>query len=61
VANGVVYIGSNAGHLYALNASTGTVLWKYYTEVGESAPAVASGMVYVGSYDQQTIYAFGLP
>jgi outer membrane protein assembly factor BamB len=27
---------------------------------GESSPAVANGMVYVGSYDEHKVYAFGL-
>src|SRR5208282_713818 len=29
VANGVVYVGSNDGNVYALNASTGAKLWSY--------------------------------
>jgi outer membrane protein assembly factor BamB len=38
--------------VYALNASTGAKLWSYTTgfEV-TSSPAVAKGVVYVGSYD----------
>ena len=31
VANGVVYIGSGDGNVYALNASTGAKLWSYAT------------------------------
>jgi outer membrane protein assembly factor BamB len=53
VANGVVYIGSPDHHLYALNATTGNILWKY--EAGDvinfSSPAVANGIVYIGSDD----------
>ena len=46
VASGVVYIGSNGGNVYALNASTGAKLWSYTTgNAVESSPAVASGMV----------------
>ena len=50
VANGVVYFGSKDNNLYALNAGTGLLLWKYTTG-GEvfSSPAVANGVVYFGS------------
>jgi hypothetical protein len=43
--------------VYALKASTGAFLWKYPTD-GEvlSSPAVANGMVYVGS-DDYNLYA----
>ena len=56
VANGVVYVGSYDRHVYALNAGTGALLWKYQT--GGSSPAVANGVVYVGWEDG--VYAFGL-
>src|ERR1700674_1365913 len=58
VANGVVYVGSADGNLYALNARTGARLWNYPTgtTVG-SSPAVANGVVYVGS-DDSNLYAF---
>ena len=50
VANGVVYVGSNDDSIYALNASTGTLLWSYSAgESVSSSPAVADGVVYVGS------------
>jgi outer membrane protein assembly factor BamB len=51
VANGVVYVGSDHGTVYALNASTGATLWSYTTG-GSSfgSPAVANGVVYVGSW-----------
>ena len=52
VANGVVYIGSNDGNVYALKASTGTLLWSFPTgEVMAVSPALAvsNGEVYVGS------------
>ena len=52
VANGVVYVGSWDGNVYALNASTGATLWSYATGgVVYSSPAVANGVVYVGSGD----------
>ena len=52
VANGVVYIGSDDDNVYALNASTGALLWQYTTGNSvSSSPAVADGVVYVGSND----------
>jgi outer membrane protein assembly factor BamB len=72
VANGVVYISSDSptaadNFLYALNATTGHLLWSYAVggEQGSSSPAVANGMVYFGSgnIEQGTgkMYAFGVP
>ena len=49
VANGVVYVGSDDGNVYALNAATGAKLWSYATGKLESSPAVANGVVYVGT------------
>jgi outer membrane protein assembly factor BamB len=46
VANGMVYVGSDA--LYALNASTGELLWKY--NGGSGTPAVANGVLYYGHH-----------
>ena len=46
MANGVVYIGSDDGNVYALNASTGAKLWSYTTGTMRSSPAVANGVVY---------------
>jgi eukaryotic-like serine/threonine-protein kinase len=52
VVNGVAYIGSTDGNLYALDAASGTVKWKFATESWvASSPAVASGVVYFESYD----------
>jgi outer membrane protein assembly factor BamB len=31
VANGVVYVGATTGELYALNETTGKVIWKQFT------------------------------
>ena len=52
IADGVVYVGSEDGRLYALDAATGQEKWSLKTD-GEvySSPAVAGGMVYVGSGD----------
>ena len=53
VVNGVVYIGSfENNNVYALNAATGALIWKYTTGFNVfSSPAVANGVVYVGSRD----------
>ncbi len=48
-------------NVYALNASTGALLWSYTAGYGtNSSPAVANGVVYVG-WDDGNVYAFGLP
>jgi outer membrane protein assembly factor BamB len=52
VADGVVYAGSldTAGHMYALNATTGQILWSFAS--GGSilgAPAIVNGTLYWGS------------
>jgi outer membrane protein assembly factor BamB len=52
VVNGVVYVGSNANKLYALNASNGSLLWTFTTSGPVvSSPAVVNGQVYFGSQD----------
>jgi outer membrane protein assembly factor BamB len=58
VANGIVYVGSSDGHLYAFDARTGAPVWQAATGGPIlSSPAVANGLVYVGSNDGW-IYAF---
>lgn len=57
VVDGTVYVGSDDGHLYAIDATDGTVAWT--VETGGpivSSPAVAGQTVYVGS-DDATLYA----
>ncbi|MCX6608305.1 MAG: PQQ-binding-like beta-propeller repeat protein [Acidobacteria bacterium] len=50
IAGGVVYIGSGAGDLLAIDLTTGKTKWKYKagSEIGESTPTIANGIVYVG-------------
>lgn len=50
IADGAVYVGSQAGELIALDLQSGKLRWKYKTKqgIGESSPAVANGIVYVG-------------
>jgi outer membrane protein assembly factor BamB len=57
VVNGIVYVGSDNGNVYAVSARTGSLLWSYATGgTVTSSPAVADGVVYVGSYDDN-VYA----
>lgn len=52
VADGMVYVGSSDGHVYALDAASGSLRWKQRTgEVVHASPAVAEGLVVVGSWD----------
>jgi len=52
VADGTVFFGSGDHHVYAVDATTGKLKWKYLTgDVVHASPAVANGMVYVGSFD----------
>lgn len=52
VADGRVYFGSSDGHVYALDAASGALLWKHRTgDVVHASPAYAGGRVYVGGWD----------
>lgn len=52
VADGRVYFGSGDGNVYALDAQSGKLVWKFATNgVVHSSPALADGMIYVGSFD----------
>jgi parallel beta-helix repeat protein len=59
IVDGIVYIGSWSNNFYALNASTGALIWNYTTgdSIVFSSAAVANGVVYVGSGDGD-VYAF---
>lgn len=50
IMDGAVYFGSMDGSLYAINLSTGKLIWRYLTSgpVQESSPCVHDGLVYVG-------------
>jgi outer membrane protein assembly factor BamB len=57
VADGMVYIGSGDGNVYALSVSTGAKLWSFSAGIFVlSSPAVANGVVYVGAVDAN-VYA----
>ena len=64
-----MYVGSGAGsgdNMYALDAATGTILWKFASGGSViSAPAVVGGLVLWGSgywvgTENNKLYAFGL-
>ena len=58
VADGVLYIGSEDNHVYALNATTGLPLWSFTAGfVVDFPPAVVNGVLYIGSLDGN-VYAF---
>jgi hypothetical protein len=52
VSGGLVYFGSSDGNVYALDATTGGLKWKFRTgDIVHSSPAIAGGTVFVGSWD----------
>ena len=47
-----VYFGAGDGNVYAVDAHSGVLQWKYQTgDVVHASPAVANGTVYIGSFD----------
>jgi outer membrane protein assembly factor BamB len=47
-----VYFGSGDGNVYALDAATGALKWKFKTgDVVHASPAIADGTVFIGSWD----------
>ena len=52
VVQGAVYFGSGDGHLYAVEAASGDLRWKFQTgDVVHASPAFADGVLYFGSWD----------
>ena len=54
IANGVIYIGSTDGNVYALDQETGKQKWKFKTFASRqvtSSPTIANGLVYFGGFD----------
>ena len=63
VAGDFVYVGSESGVFYCLDAASGNVLWEYNTGVPiKSAPAISGNMVFFSAFDG-SVYAFvpGVP
>lgn len=52
VVDGVVYVGSDDGFLYAIDGASGEERWRFRTDGAAcSSPAVSNGVVYVASDD----------
>lgn len=52
VWNGAVYFGSGDTYIYALDAASGAMRWKFKTgDVVHASPAISSGTLFVGSWD----------
>jgi outer membrane protein assembly factor BamB len=52
VFNGKVFFGSGDGNVYAVDAQTGVLQWKFPTrDVVHASPAVVGNVVYIGSWD----------
>jgi eukaryotic-like serine/threonine-protein kinase len=52
VSNNVVYFGSGDDNVYALDATTGAMKWKFKTgDVVHASPAIVDGKLYIGSWD----------
>ncbi len=57
LGDGLVFIGSDDGNLYALDARSGALKWKFASRgIVRSQPALADGMVYFTS-DDGSLYA----
>lgn len=52
VVDGIVYFGSGDTNIYALDAASGQLKWKFKTgDAVHASPAVVDGKLYVGSWD----------
>ena len=52
VVGGSVYFGSGDGNLYAVDAASGELKWKFHTgDVVHASPAYADGTLFFGSWD----------
>lgn len=52
IANGAVFFGSGDTNIYALDAASGTLKWKFKTgDVVHASPAISDGTLFVGSWD----------
>lgn len=54
IADGIVYCGTFANHLFALDARSGAELWRFRVEgLVRASPSVAHGMVFFGADDDR--------
>jgi outer membrane protein assembly factor BamB len=57
LSNGVIYVGSSDGSLYAIDAGTGKQVWRFDAGTAiSSTPAVADGLVFFQGFDN-AVYA----
>jgi outer membrane protein assembly factor BamB len=60
VCDSRVFIGSDDGNVYCLDAADGSLMWKYWTEnYVKSSPAVCDSRVFIGS-DDGNVYCLGI-
>lgn len=60
IAGGRVYTGSAGGAVYALDAKTGCIHWRFEADTGvRTAPVISGGLLYVGDL-QSNLYALKL-
>lgn len=60
VVDGVIYVGNLDGHLYAIDAATGQLRWRFKTGGGITSGAIHdAGVLYFGSNDHH-LYALDL-
>jgi outer membrane protein assembly factor BamB len=58
VVDGLVYVGSDDGFVYALNATDGELIWKYNTYGPvQSSPAIVDGVVYIGGFNSHAVFS----
>lgn len=56
--NGVLYVNSQAGFTWAINARTHGIIWKRRTaQIYDSTPAISGPRLFVGSYEPGTVVA----
>ena len=60
IANGVAYVGTDDGTLYAFNAKTGANLAAVAGVAGQSSPTVANGVVYSETTVSGELFALGV-
>jgi outer membrane protein assembly factor BamB len=58
-ADGTIFIGSRSANVYALDAATGDVKWRYFYWFSwvESSASIRDGILYVGSSDYELVVA----
>ena len=63
IANSIVYANCNDGYMYAIDAKTGNLKWRFAQHVvdtihgNSSSPTVVNGVVYFGSSKDEYVYA----